>query len=77
MLFRSPPRLSEQRRKRLQELEGQITDMKKKLLEQSKLLKIKESSVRSVNKLNVEIQVLPLSGDLFSPLLLTHIVFTH
>ncbi|XP_021474233.2 chromosome-associated kinesin KIF4 isoform X2 [Oncorhynchus mykiss] len=51
-------KLSEQRRKRLQELEGQITDMKKKLQEQSKLLKLKESSVRSVAKLNHEIQAM-------------------
>ncbi|KAM6969998.1 kinesin family member 4 [Aplochiton taeniatus] len=51
-------KLSEQRRKRLQELEGQITDMKKKLQEQSKLLKLKESSVRSVTKLNSEIQAM-------------------
>lgn len=55
----SPPafRLSEQRRKRLQELEGQLVDMKKKLLEQSKLLKFKESSVQKVSKLMQEIQV--------------------
>uniref|UniRef100_A0A8C7KU76 Kinesin family member 4 n=1 Tax=Oncorhynchus kisutch TaxID=8019 RepID=A0A8C7KU76_ONCKI len=51
-------KLSEQRRKRLQELEAQITDMKKKLQEQSKLLKVKESSVRSVAKLNHEIQAM-------------------
>lgn len=50
-------RLSEQRRKRLQELEGQLVDMKKKLLEQSKLLKVKESSVQKVGKLMQEIQV--------------------
>lgn len=50
-------RLSEQRRKRLQELEGQLVDMKKKLLEQSKLLKVKESSVQKVSKLMQEIQV--------------------
>uniref|UniRef100_A0A8C7KN81 Kinesin family member 4 n=1 Tax=Oncorhynchus kisutch TaxID=8019 RepID=A0A8C7KN81_ONCKI len=54
----APAQLSEQRRKRLQELEGQITDMKKKLQEQSKLLKLKESSVRSVAKLNHEIQAM-------------------
>uniref|UniRef100_A0A8C2H8H3 Kinesin family member 4 n=1 Tax=Cyprinus carpio TaxID=7962 RepID=A0A8C2H8H3_CYPCA len=50
-------KLSEQRRKRLQELEGQITELKKKLQDQSKLLKLKESSVRNVSKLNQEIQV--------------------
>ncbi|XP_018547982.1 kinesin family member 4 [Lates calcarifer] len=51
-------KLSEQRRKRLQELEGQLTDMKKKLLEQSKLLKLKESSVQKVSKLMQEIQAM-------------------
>lgn len=51
-------KLSEQRRKRLQELEGQLSDMKKKLLEQSKLLKLKESSVQKVDKLNQEIQAM-------------------
>lgn len=58
-IWHTPPasRLSEQRRKRLQELEGQLTDMKKKLLEQSKMLKLKESSVQKVSKLMQEIQV--------------------
>ncbi|KAJ7996792.1 hypothetical protein DPEC_G00240700 [Dallia pectoralis] len=51
-------KLSEQRRKRLQELEGQLTDMKKKLQDQSKLLKLKESSVRNMAKLNHEIQAM-------------------
>ncbi|KAG9351983.1 hypothetical protein JZ751_023234 [Albula glossodonta] len=51
-------KLSEQRRKRLQELEGQITDLKKKLQEQAKLLKLKETSVRNVTKLNQEIQAM-------------------
>uniref|UniRef100_A0A8C3B3U5 Kinesin family member 4 n=1 Tax=Cyclopterus lumpus TaxID=8103 RepID=A0A8C3B3U5_CYCLU len=49
-------KLSEQRRKRLQELECQLVDMKKKLLEQSKLLKLKESSVKKVGNLMHEIQ---------------------
>lgn len=51
-------KLSEQRRKRLQELESQLVDMKKKLLDQSKLLKLKESSVQKVNKLMQEIQAM-------------------
>lgn len=50
-------RLSERRRKRLQELEGQIADLKKKLNEQSKLLKLKESTEHTVSKLNQEIRV--------------------
>ncbi|XP_056263113.1 kinesin family member 4 [Pseudoliparis swirei] len=49
-------KLSEQRRKRLQELECHLVDMKKKLLEQSKLLKLKESSVKKVGSLMHEIQ---------------------
>ncbi|XP_033098919.1 chromosome-associated kinesin KIF4-like [Anneissia japonica] len=48
-------KVSEQRRKRLQELEGQITGLKKKILEQNKLLKFKEQSVKAVEKLNKEI----------------------
>uniref|UniRef100_A0A8D0A1S9 Kinesin family member 4 n=1 Tax=Sander lucioperca TaxID=283035 RepID=A0A8D0A1S9_SANLU len=51
-------KLSEQRRKRLQELEGNLGDMKKKLLEQSKLLKLKESSVQKVGKLMQEIHAM-------------------
>uniref|UniRef100_G1S420 Kinesin family member 4B n=1 Tax=Nomascus leucogenys TaxID=61853 RepID=G1S420_NOMLE len=48
-------KLSKHRRKLLQELEGQIADLKKKLNEQSKLLKLKESTERTVSKLNQEI----------------------
>ncbi|XP_031746214.1 chromosome-associated kinesin KIF4A isoform X2 [Xenopus tropicalis] len=49
-------KLSERRRKRLQELEGQMTELKKKLGEQSKLLKLRESTEKTVTKLNHEIQ---------------------
>ncbi|XP_041111481.1 chromosome-associated kinesin KIF4-like [Polyodon spathula] len=49
-------KLSEQRRKRLQELETQISDLKKKLMEQAKLLKMKELSLHNVTKLHLEIQ---------------------
>ncbi|KAH0626149.1 hypothetical protein JD844_000942 [Phrynosoma platyrhinos] len=51
-------KLSERRRKRLQELEGEMTDLKKKLKEQSKLLKMKESSEQTVCKLNQEIRAM-------------------
>ncbi|KAF7236757.1 Chromosome-associated kinesin KIF4 [Varanus komodoensis] len=51
-------KLSERRRKRLQELEGEMTDLKKKLKEQSKLLKMKESSEQTVSKLNQEIRAM-------------------
>lgn len=55
-------RLSERRRKRLQELEAQINELKKKLNEQSKLLKLKESTERTVSKLNQEIRVISPKG---------------
>lgn len=55
-------RLSERRRKRLQELEAQINELKKKLNEQSKLLKLKESTERTVSKLNQEIRVIIPKG---------------
>ncbi|KAG9346544.1 hypothetical protein JZ751_006855, partial [Albula glossodonta] len=51
-------KLSEQRKQRLQELESQITELKKQLQEQAKLLKLKESSLRNVSKLNQEIQAM-------------------
>ncbi|XP_016068397.1 PREDICTED: chromosome-associated kinesin KIF4A-like [Miniopterus natalensis] len=49
---------SERCHKRLQELECQIADLKKKLNEQSKLLKLKESTEHTISKLNQEIQVM-------------------
>ncbi|NXI47509.1 KIF4 protein, partial [Galbula dea] len=49
-------KLSERRRKRLQELEGQMSELKKKLNEQAKLLKLKESTEHTVSKLNQEIR---------------------
>ncbi|KAL8177149.1 UNVERIFIED_CONTAM: Chromosome-associated kinesin kif4b, partial [Gekko kuhli] len=54
----SQAKLSERRRKRLQELEGEMTDLKKKLKEQSKLLKMKETSEQTVSKLNQEIRAM-------------------
>ncbi|XP_040598555.1 chromosome-associated kinesin KIF4A-like [Mesocricetus auratus] len=51
-------KLSEHRRKCLQELEAQIADLKKKLNEQSKLLKLKESTENTVSKLTLEIQMM-------------------
>ncbi|XP_053417308.1 chromosome-associated kinesin KIF4A-like [Nycticebus coucang] len=53
-------KLSEHRRKCLQYLEGQITDLKKKLNEQSKLLKLKESTEYAVSKLNQEIRMMKI-----------------
>ncbi|XP_068231625.1 chromosome-associated kinesin KIF4-like [Palaemon carinicauda] len=49
-------KIAEQRRKRVQELEGQILDLKKKQKEQAKLLRMKEQSEQKVAKLNTEIQ---------------------
>ncbi|XP_061445755.1 chromosome-associated kinesin KIF4-like [Rhineura floridana] len=54
----SQAKLSERRRKRLQELEGEMAELKKKLKEQSKLLKMKESSEQTVCKLNHEIRAM-------------------
>ncbi|XP_051877994.1 kinesin family member 4 [Pristis pectinata] len=51
-------KVSERRRKRLQELETEMANLKKKLMEQSKILKIKEKTEGTVNKLNQEIQAL-------------------
>ncbi|XP_078403096.1 kinesin family member 4 isoform X2 [Cetorhinus maximus] len=51
-------KVSERRRKRLQELEAELTNLKKKLMEQSKMLKFKEKTEGTVGKLNQEIQAL-------------------
>ncbi|XP_008819956.1 chromosome-associated kinesin KIF4A-like [Nannospalax galili] len=51
-------KLSEHCHKCLQELEGQIADLKRKLSEQSKLLKLKESTEHTISKLNLEIQAM-------------------
>nr|XP_033800607.1 chromosome-associated kinesin KIF4A isoform X2 [Geotrypetes seraphini]XP_033800608.1 chromosome-associated kinesin KIF4A isoform X2 [Geotrypetes seraphini] len=51
-------KLSERRRRRLQELEAQMSELKKKLNEQSKLLKMRESTDHTVSKLNKEIQLM-------------------
>ncbi|XP_072451302.1 kinesin family member 4 isoform X3 [Chiloscyllium punctatum] len=51
-------KVSERRRKRLQELEAELTNLKKKLMEQSKMLKFKEKTEGTVDKLNQEIQAL-------------------
>jgi len=50
-------RVAEQRRKRLQELEAQIVELRRKMMEQSKMLKIKEQTDKQVEKLNQEIVV--------------------
>ncbi|CAH2315591.1 chromosome-associated kinesin KIF4A [Pelobates cultripes] len=51
-------KLSERRRKRLQELEGQMNELKKKLSEKSKLLKLREATEKTVSKLNHDIQAM-------------------
>jgi len=53
--------VAEQRRKRLQELEAQIVELRRKMTEQSKMLKIKEQTDKQVEKLNQEITVCVLS----------------
>ena len=54
-------RVAEQRRKRLQELEAQIVELRRKMTEQSKMLKMKEQTDKQVEKLNHEIMVTVLS----------------
>lgn len=49
-------KIAEDRRKRLQSLEADISQMKQKLMQQGKLLKIKEKDSEKINKLNREIQ---------------------
>merc|ERR1712226_423268 len=49
-------KVSEQRRKRLQELEGQINQLRKKVVEQSKLLKMKEQTEKQLQKCNTDIK---------------------
>ncbi|XP_051006487.1 chromosome-associated kinesin KIF4A-like [Acomys russatus] len=51
-------KLSEHRRKCLQELEAQIGNLKKKLKEQSKLLVLKESTENTISRLTLEIQMM-------------------
>lgn len=51
-------KVAEQRRKRLKELELQISDLRKKMTEQTKLLKMKDQTDKNVCKLNSEIQQL-------------------
>jgi kinesin family protein 4/21/27 len=53
----SPCRIAETRRQRLQQLEAQISDMKMKIKEQSKMLKMKQQKEEQVSKLSQEIQV--------------------
>ncbi|XP_070583534.1 chromosome-associated kinesin KIF4-like isoform X4 [Erythrolamprus reginae] len=54
----SQAKVSERRRKRLQDLEKELTELRNKLKNQSKLLKLKESSERSISKLNLDIQTM-------------------
>uniref|UniRef100_A0A4W3IWT6 Kinesin family member 4B n=1 Tax=Callorhinchus milii TaxID=7868 RepID=A0A4W3IWT6_CALMI len=51
-------KVSERRRMRLQELETEILQLKKKVVEQSKVVKQKENATRTVDKLNHDIQTL-------------------
>ncbi|RUS72535.1 hypothetical protein EGW08_019702 [Elysia chlorotica] len=51
-------KVAEQRRQRLKELEQQMTQLKKKMAEQSKIVKMKESTDKQMGKLGSEILVL-------------------
>ena len=50
-------RVSEQRRKRLKELEDQLTQVRKKMTEQSKMLKMKEQTDKQIKHLFTDINV--------------------
>jgi kinesin family protein 4/21/27 len=50
-------RVAEQRRQRLKELEQQLSQLKRKVHDQTKMSKMKEQSEKQVTKLNVDIQV--------------------
>lgn len=50
-------RLAEQRRKRVKELEEKITDLNKKILDQDRVLKMKERNEEKIKSLNKEIMV--------------------
>lgn len=50
-------RLSEQRRKKLQELEQKISNLTKKCLEQDRIIKMKAKNDKKVENLNNEIKV--------------------
>ncbi|CAG2213204.1 KIF4 [Mytilus edulis] len=50
-------KVAEQRRQRLKELEQQMSQLKRKVNDQTKLLKMKEQSEKQVSKMNVDIQV--------------------
>ena len=54
-------RVAEQRRQRLKELEQQMAQLKKKMAEQSKIVKMKESTDKQMGKLGGEILVKPFS----------------
>ncbi|EFX89985.1 hypothetical protein DAPPUDRAFT_232248 [Daphnia pulex] len=49
-------KISEQRRKRLQELEPQISELKKKIQEQANIIKLKQRTEEQLKKFNNEIQ---------------------
>ena len=51
-------KLAEERRKRLQTLEQEISEMKRKNVQQAKLLKIKEKETQKIRNLNSEIQAM-------------------
>ncbi|KAG1654868.1 Kinesin-like protein KIN-4A [Nymphon striatum] len=51
-------KISEQRRKRLQELENKISDLKKKVVDQERMLKLKEQSENKVKVLANDIQTM-------------------
>lgn len=51
-------KLAEQRRKRVKELETQISELNKKVVEQARLIKLKEKDELKIKRLNSEIQTM-------------------
>jgi kinesin family protein 4/21/27 len=57
LLYFSKYRLAEQRRHRVQELEKNMADLRKKIENQNQLLKTKERNEEKMKRLDSEIQV--------------------
>lgn len=64
-------RVSEQRRKRLHELEQKVTSLSKKVSEQERIIKMKESSEAKIINLKQEIMV----GLFFDRYSMVHVIY--
>lgn len=57
----------------MKELEQQISQLRKKMTEQEKMLKMKDQTDKSVCKLQGEIQVNPENNDMYMQTKYTHV----